>query len=203
MGDTPEARYVRNGLAERSAHTQLAHTDLDGAHQDQVVSFTWSIFKIRIAGLVLLGTAMPAAGCFALAPPFVQWLCLAWLAGVAFLMHGLSRRARSDAVVLSVDQRGILDRRLMPQHIEWHDIRAVCPTDIGRAHVVDIALRWPRSTLRKARWSVRIGGHCQSGYGVPAITISTLLLEGDVAQLLEAVARWRPDLLHHSNRQRS
>ena len=198
MGGTPEARYVPNGLAERSARTHL-----DRAHQDQGVSFTWSISKIRIAGLVLLGTAIPAAVCFALSPPFVKWLCLAWLASVGFLMHGLGRRARSNAVVLSVDQRGILDRRLMSKPIEWNEIRAVCPTDTGRAHVVDIALRWPKSTLRQARWSVRIGGLCQTGYGVPAITISTLLLEGDVAQLLEAVARWRPDLLHQSNRQPS
>lgn len=193
MGGTPEARHVRNGLAERSAC----------ADQDHEVGFTWSISKIRIAGLVLLGTAMLAAVGFALSPLIGKWLCLAGLAIIAFLVNGLSRRARSNSIVLSVDQRGILDRRLMSKPIEWNEISAICPTDTGRAHVVDLTLRWPKSTLRKARWSVRIGGLCQAGYGVPAITISTLLLEGDVSQLLEAVARWRPDLLHSSNRQPS
>jgi hypothetical protein len=183
--DTP-----RDGLTERSAR----------AYQDAEISFTWSASKIRIAGLVLLGTAIPAAVGFALSPLIGQWLCLAWLAIVACLANGLSRRARSDAVVLSVDQRGILDRRLMSKPIAWNEIKGVCRTDTTRSHVVDIALRRPNVMLQQTRWSVRIGGLCQSGYGVPAITISTLLLECNVAQVLEAVARWRPDLLHQSNR---
>jgi hypothetical protein len=66
--------------------------------------------------------------------------------------------------------------------------------------VVDIRLRWPKATLAGPRWPVRIGAHCQTGYGVPAITISLLLLEGNVAEMLEAVAQYRPDLLHHTNR---
>ena len=48
-----------------------------------------------------------------------------------------------------------------------------------------------------------VGPHrcpCQIGYGVPAVTISMLLLEGNVAELLNAVAQYRPDLLHDSNR---
>jgi hypothetical protein len=162
--------------------------------------FIWSLAKIRIASLALLGTAMPAAVGFTISPPFVRWLCLAWLAGVAFLMHGLSQRARSGAVVLSVDRCGILDRRLMTRHIKWQEIEAIWPVNTDRSHVVDIMLRWPKTTLGKTRWSSRIGAHCQTGYGIPAITINVLLLDCDVSEVLEAVARYRPDLLHHTNR---
>src|SRR5262245_12183154 len=110
-------------------------------------SFAWSRGKIRIGGLFLLSAALPAAAAFAIAVPFVKWLCLAWLLGIALLMRGLSRRARDDAAVLSVDQRGILDRRLMTRHIAWQEIAAIWPVNTDRAQTVDIALRWPKDTL--------------------------------------------------------
>jgi hypothetical protein len=163
-------------------------------------SFVWSLAKIRIAALILFGVATPALVGSALPTPIVQWPCLVWLLGVALLMHGLSRRASDDSVVLSVDQRGILDRRLMARRIEWQEIGAICPVDTDRSHTVDIRLRWPRTTLDQTRWLVRIGAHCQVGYGVPAVTLNMLLLDGDVSELLGAVAEYRPDLLHYVNR---
>ncbi len=163
-------------------------------------SFAWSPAKIRIAGLVLFAAATPAAVGITVSVPFVKWLCLAWLLGIALLMHGISRRAADDTVVLSLDQHGIFDRRLMPRHIKWQEIEAICPVDTSRSHTVDIRLRWPRTTLEQTRWLVRIGAHCQTGYGVPALTISMLLLDGNVSELLDAVAEYRPDLLHYINR---
>jgi len=160
----------------------------------------WSFSKIRIISLVLLGTAAPAIAGFLVSGSFVRWLCVTWLAGVALLMRGLGRRAVADTVVLSVDQRGILDQRLMAKHITWQEIEAICPVDTDRSYVVDIELRWPRVTLGEARWPVRIGAYCQMAYGVPAITVSMLLLDGNVCDLLNAVAQYRPDLLHCKNR---
>lgn len=168
--------------------------------QAGTTSFGWSHSKIRVAGFVLLAVAAPAAAGFVLPVPFVKWLCLAWLAGVAFHMQRLSRRARDDSIVLQVDQCGILDRRLMSKHIKWQEIESVCPVDTDRSHTVDIRLRWPKSTLGETRLSVRIGAFCQSGYGVPAITISLLLLDGSVSKMVDAIAQHRPDLLHDMNR---
>jgi hypothetical protein len=142
---------------------------------------------------------MPAAIGFAVSDSSIKWLCLAWLLAVAFLMHGLARRAADREVVLSIDRRGILDRRLMPSHLEWQDIAAICVVDRERSRVVDIALRRPDFTLSGTRWAVRIGALCQRGYDVPAITISLLLLEGSVGDLLDAIALFRPELLHHEN----
>jgi hypothetical protein len=170
------------------------------AAQVGTTSFGWSRSKIRVAGFVLLAVAVPAAAGFALPVPSVQWLCLGWLACVAFLAHGLSRRACQDSVVLRVDQHGILDRRLMPRHIKWQEIEAICPVDTERNHTVDIRLHWPKSTLGETRLSVRIGAFCQLGYGIPAVTISLLLLDGSVSEMVEAIAQHRPDLLHPTNR---
>jgi hypothetical protein len=170
------------------------------AREAGATSFRWSLAKLRIAALVLLGATTPAVLGFAMAGPFVRWICLAWLAGIGLAAQGPTRRARARAVVLSIDERGIFDRRLMSRHIKWQEIAAIWPVNINRADVVDIELRWPKVTLAKTRWPVRIGAYCQTGYGVPAVTISMLLLDGNVSELLDAVAQYRPDLLHDTNR---
>ena len=69
-----------------------------------------------------------------------------------------------------------------------------------RLVAIDLVLCWPDFTLRGAPRLVRIGGSCQKGFGVPAITISMLLLDGSVGDALHAIAIYRPDLLHRANR---
>ena len=164
------------------------------------VRFAWSQRKIRIAALVLAGAATLVAAGVPTSNSYVKWLCLCALMGLALAAHGLGRRAFANAAILCVDRRGILDRRLMPRHIEWQEIESVCRVESDRSKVVDIKLRWPKKTLAGTRWPIRIGAYCQAGYGVPAVTISMWLLEGEVSALLDAVARYRPDLLHRANR---
>src|SRR5258706_12568896 len=134
----------------RAHHTKSAQCDvLEGPQpccEDGGTCFTWSLAKIRIACLVLLGAATPAIAGFGVSVPFVQWLCLAWLVGVALLTHGLNQRASADTIVLSVDRRGILDRRLMSRHIKWQEIEAIWPVNTDRSHAIHIQLRWPKTS---------------------------------------------------------
>ena len=63
----------------------------DRLPHDQVAEvFGWSRAKTRRAAYVLLAAAAPAVIGFWVPVPFIKWLCLAWLAGVALLMQGLS-----------------------------------------------------------------------------------------------------------------
>jgi hypothetical protein len=158
-------------------------------------SFSWSIEKLRFAAIVLVAAALPAAILAMAAPVAVRVLGLAWLFAIARLAHGIARRATSGATVLMIDQSGILDLRLMPRRIGWHEIETVFPVNIDRSRVVDVSLRWPDITLAGTRWLTRLGAIIQQAYGVPAITISMLLLDGQVADLLAAIARYRPDLV--------
>jgi hypothetical protein len=185
-----QPRPIQPDLVERPQPIRQAGT----------TSFGWSHSKIRIACFVLLAVVAPATAGFAVAIPFVKWICLAWLAGIALLMQGLRQRAYDDRAVLWVDQRGIFDRRLMSRHINWQEIEAICPVNTDRNHTVDIKLRWPKSTLGETRWPDRVGAYCQVGYDVPAVTISLLLLDGSVSEMLDAIAQHRPDLLHYTNR---
>jgi hypothetical protein len=184
----------------RSAHSHELPILHKSAPLETGASFCWSPDKLRFASFVLLGAAMPGAIGFALSGPVGKWLWLPWLLAIAALMHALGRRATADIVVLSIDERGILDRRLMAKRITWQEIAGVCSVNTDRSHVIDIALRWPEITLAETRWPVRVGAHCQRGYGVPAVTISLVLLDGDVGEVLKAVAKYRPELLHHMNR---
>jgi hypothetical protein len=162
--------------------------------------FIWSLAKIRIAAVILLAAALPAAGVFFVAGPGVRVVCVTWLAGIALLLNGLVRRTCAEMVVLSVDQYGILDRRLMPRRIAWQEIAQIYPVETDRNQTIDIALRWPKVTLGETRWPVRIGAYCQMHCGIPAVSVSMLLLDGNVSDLLDVVALYRPDLLHATNR---
>ena len=166
--------------------------------------FSWSIEKLRFAALVLVATALPAA-ILALTPSVaaVRVLGLAWLFAIARLARGISRRATSGTAVLMIDHSGILDSRLMPRRIGWHEIEMVFPVNLERGKVIDLSLRQPDTTLAGTRWLTRIGAVLQQAYGVPAITISMLLLDGQVADLLAAIARYRPDLVTASMTRRS
>ena len=166
--------------------------------------FAWSIEKLRFAALLLLGATLPAA-ILATVPSVaaVRVLGLAWLFAIARLAHGIARRATSGTGVLMIDQSGILDLRLMPRRIGWHEIEMVFPVNLDRGKVIDLSLRWPDTTLAGTRWLTRIGAILQQAYGVPAITISMLLLDGQVADLLAIIARYRPDLVLASTMRRA
>jgi hypothetical protein len=158
-------------------------------------SFSWSIEKLRFAAIALVAAALPAAILAMAAPAAVRVLGLTWLFAIARLAHGIARRATSGTAVLMIDQSGILDLRLMPRRIGWHEIEAVFPVNIDHSRVVDLSLRRPDITLAGTRWLTRLGAIVQQAQGVPAITISMLLLDGQVADLLADIARYRPDLV--------
>ena len=183
------------------ANTEAIGPTLASARFDMVpgtnpcACFSWSIEKLRVAAFVLVAAALPAAILVMAAPAAVRVLGLAWLFAIACLTHGIARRATSGTAVLMIDQSGILDLRLMPRRIGWHEIETVFPVNIDRSRVVDVSLRWPNITLAGTRWLTRLGAFVQLAQGVPAITISMLLLDGQVADLLTAIARYRPDLV--------
>ena len=165
--------------------------------------FSWSIEKLRVAAFVLVAAALPAAILAMASAAAVRVLGLAWLFAIARLAHGIAHRATSGTAVLMIDQSGILDLRLMSRRIGWHEIKTIFPVNLDRSRVVDLGLRWPGSTLAGTRWLTRLGAIVQETFGVPAITISMLLLDGQVADLLAAIARYRPDLVPISTMRRA
>jgi hypothetical protein len=170
------------------------------AYIDGDTQFGWSQPKIGSLALSGAATLLPTAFFFAVSTPLMALACLTWLAGIARTLCALDRYMRDDGEVLSIDEHGILDRRVMSRRISWQEIAGICHTDTARSRVVDIMLRWPHETLAEARWRARLGAYIQTGYGVPALTINMILVDGTVSDVLAAIARHRPDLLHPHNR---
>jgi hypothetical protein len=187
-------------MTHRVRGSSAAASNAQRAPATEAISFGWNVAKLRLASLILASLVLPTGVGFALCGPAGRWFFLTGLLSVAALMHGLVRRCDPAMVVLSIDHRGILDRRLMARRIAWQEIAAVCRVDVRRSQVVDLVLSWPDDTLRGTPWLVRIGGPCQTGFGVPAVTISMLLLDGGVSDALHAIGMHRPDLLHKTNR---
>lgn len=182
----------------RSASAAALHAQ--HAPATEAIAFGWNLAKLRLASSFLASLVVPTGVGFALSGATGKWCFLLGLLSLAALMHGLVRRCDPAMVVLSIDRRGILDRRLMSRRIAWQEIAGVCRVDVHRSQVVDLVLSWPDHSLRGTPWQVRIGGPCQKGFGVPAVTISMVLLDGNVGDVLRAVAMHRPDLLHKTNR---
>jgi hypothetical protein len=207
------ARFRSDAAAEEHsmsfANTGAIGPTLASARFDMVpgtnpcACFSWSIEKLRVAAFVLVAAALPAAILVTASAAAVRVLGLAWLFAIARLAHSIAHRATSRTAVLMIDQSGILDLRLMSRRIGWHEIKTVFPVNLDRSRVVDLGLRWPGSTLAGTRWLTRLGAIIQETFGVPAITISMLLLDGQVADLLAAIARYRPDLVSVSTMRRS
>jgi len=187
-------------MTHRARDSSAAALNAQHASATHATSFGWRLAKLRLAALILASLLVPTTVGFSLSGPMGKWFFLTGLLGVAALMHGLARRCDPATVVLSIDHAGILDRRLMSRRIAWQEIAWVCRVDVRRSQVVDLVLCRPDVTLRGAPWQVRIGGPCQSGFGVPAVTISMLLLDGSAGDVLHAIERHRPDLLHQTNR---
>jgi len=81
----------------------------------------------------------------------------------------------------------IFDRRLMSRH--GQEIAAIWPVNVDRSDVVEIELRWPKITLGGTRRSGADRCLLQIVYGVPAVTTSMPLLEGNVSKVLDAIAQ--------------
>ena len=169
--------------------------------QLECTCFHWSPDKVRIAQFVLAGMMLlPLTVGLLGSAESLRLLCLACLVPIYVQARKFDRALSGTSAVLIVDSRGILDRRLMPRPISWQEIEAICEVNTERSQVIDIQLRWPMETLQGTRWRVRIGACCQAGWNVPAVTISMLLLDGSAIDLIGAIARHRPDLLHPENR---
>lgn len=107
----------------------------------------------------------------------------------------VARRSKDDSPVVIIDRCGILDRRLKADPIYWSDIAAIAPCDRQRSHVLDLYIQLPKTRLASASAASRLGAAVQNRTGIPALTVSLLLLDCDLRDFAAAIAEFRPSLL--------
>src|SRR5262245_17804209 len=137
----------------------------------------------------------------------VAWVQVAgsiWLGLCAHAVWRRLERAAERHPVVTIDDNGILDTRVLPRPIEWWEIEFFYPVDAARSRVVELRLRHPHRTLADAPWHVRLGLDWHREFDLPDVCVSLLLLDATVPDTVEAIRRYAPHLaprLHGDVRQ--
>ncbi len=118
-----------------------------------------------------------------------QVLGYGWIAVFVALFVSLIRKSRSLLPVITVDERGLFDRRGFNAPIPWSDIGDVEPLEVEGMTVVGVnlteqALDKARPLLRWMKWSNRL-------LRMPTFSISMHPLDGSAEDLIAAIAHHR------------
>ena len=157
--------------------------------------FYWSRSALRGVSWGMMLATLTFIPCVFSESTFLRLTSLIALAVMLYLAHGLACRAISQAPVVTIDVLGITDRRLGTRRIHWQEIAMFVPTDLGRSKAIEFFLVQPARARILGGRSLRLGGWLQRRLGLPAATISLLLLDAKAAEIASAVAEFRPGLL--------
>lgn len=156
--------------------------------------FFWCHRRLRNVGMLV------AAATLAAVPPMfaggggVQMACVVWLAMLLIAANGLARRMSTVAPVITIDLLGITDRRRSDTPLFWQEIGTFSRCDLVRSRVVEFFLIHPERTAGRSLLD-RLGGKLQVAYGLPAVTLSLLLVDASAADIIAAVSAFRPGLV--------
>lgn len=191
----PERRDAAQPRVDGASLPQSRSNLSIGAPGDRF-EFYWDARRLRsLAWRVLVATAIVTA----IAQPWhdtVRWGTLALMLVFLLTSRAISKRSSDHEPVVVIDRTGICDRRIAPAPIPWTCISAIAPYDPISSRALDIYVALPETTLAHARPSARLGARLQKRTGVPALTISLLLLDADVTRLTEAIGTFRPALVY-------
>ena len=114
--------------------------------------------------------------------PFIFWLVLP-VALISLLFKLI--RGQSKAPIITLDERGVLDRRLKVGVIEWDDIRRMRSYSLSGAEYISLELHNTKKyTSRRPLWLGAIS-QVQRLFGMTSIAISTNSLDVDHATLVQ------------------
>ncbi len=151
--------------------------------------FYWSRRKVGWLGALTAFICAFGVLLIAFGDEGAQILGYAWIAAFVALFVSLVHRSRSLLPVITVDERGLFDRRGFKAPVPWSDIGAVEPLVVEGMSLVGIALTdealgAARPLLRSMKWPNRL-------FGMPAFSISMHPLDGSAEDLIAAIARHR------------
>lgn len=158
-------------------------------------AFYWSHRRLRRLGIATAMLAIASAPAMLSQSTPLRALCLGWFMMLAAVANGLARRVKSHEPVITIDRLGLRDSRTLERPIYWQDIRTLCRCHPTRSRVVELFLIHPRRITAKQRSWIRFGGWLQRAFGVPAVTISLLLVDASAADIFSAIAIFRPGLI--------
>jgi hypothetical protein len=159
------------------------------------VNFHWDPGKVRLIGVGV--AAIAALGLLLLLQDDggAKVLGLAWTVVLLTLAIALLRRARETDPIVTVDARGIFDKRLSAHYIPWDNIRAVASLEAEQLTFVGIDLKPDAAVYGQLRIMHRVMRWPNRILRFPSLSIAMHVLNGTTEDLLTAVSRFRPDLI--------
>ena len=156
--------------------------------------FRWNARGITRA--TSLAALIGAPGLLLLRDPdfAVKVLGVVWAAPFAVLALALLKRRHDRDPVVTVSAEGLRDRRISDQTFAWAAISRVEGFDAENVAFVGLEFHNPKTELRTAKWHWRLFAPMHRLLRFPSITLQMSLLDGSDADVLAAIARFRPDL---------
>lgn len=160
---------------------------------DDRVSFCWSRGALLATAALMAGIG--ALGLLMLLQPesMVRAAGLAWFCAFALFAGLLLARLADTKPVVTISAAGIHDRRISEAPIPWHALADVQGFEVENSSFVGLNFHDPRTALAGAKTVQRLFAPLHPLFGLPAVSISMMLLDGGDDDLLAAMAKHRSD----------
>jgi hypothetical protein len=114
-----------------------------------------------------------------------------------FALIGVWRGARQhwSGAEIRIDEAGISDSRLLPPLMAWSAIELICCRDHFGQRFLDVRLKEPAAHLARQGGLDRRLGRLNQAIGFGAYTLTLTGLDAGEAELLAAIARFKPATL--------
>jgi hypothetical protein len=123
-------------------------------------------------------------------------LGLVWSAAFGFLAAAVYRCGAKTEPVVTVSEEGIHDKRVSATPIPWDRIARIEGFEAENVTFVGLDFHDPKVALADSKPLVRVVAPIHRLFRFPAVSINTSLLDGGDADLIAAIKKFRPSLLH-------
>lgn len=126
----------------------------------------------------------------------VKALGLGWMAAFIWGCVSLQRRKSDTEPIVIVSTEGIRDRRISDSVLPWNAISRVESFDAEHVPFVGLEFHDPKAALEHAKSMVQLFAPIHSLLRFPAVSISMSLLDGNGAELIAAIRRFKPEVVN-------
>lgn len=160
----------------------------------ETVEIFWSRRAILRIGILNAGVGALGVPLLLVDDGGTRLLGGAWLGAFGLLLLALLRKLGDCEAVIRIDRNGLFDRRATRAPIDWSAIAGAELLEVEHMPYIGIAFHDPQGALRQARLMVRLMAPVHGLFRMPALTMSTSLLDAGPETLLDAIARFTPDV---------
>jgi hypothetical protein len=159
------------------------------------VHFYWDRRRTRRGAALLIAIAAAGSSLMLIDDVDAKVLGLAWGIAFAALAGVVYSRGSKRQPIVTISTRGILDRRISAEPIQWDSVARIVAFEAENVPFVGIDFHDAKAALGTAKPLVRMIAPMHRLLGFPAVSINTSLLDASDEDLIRAVETIRPALV--------